>query len=59
MSNTPVDKPAPTAVTLSALIDMFEAAGFDDKKSGVAAYVNFSFVKFFEAYRKAISQGRS
>lgn len=40
-------------MTLHKLIAMFEAAGFDDRKAGQHSFENFSFVKFFEAYRAA------
>ncbi len=42
-------------ITLPRLIELFEAAGFDDRKAGTEAYENFSFIKFFESYRKELN----
>lgn len=34
------------------LIEMLIAAGYDDKKAGIAAFENFNMVEFLEEYRK-------
>lgn len=43
------------AVTTTDLIEMFMAAGYNDKKAGQRAFANFSPIKFFEAYRAALT----
>jgi hypothetical protein len=41
-------------ISLARLIELFEAAGYNDFKAGVQAFENFNPIKFFESYRKEL-----
>lgn len=41
-------------MNVTKLIEMLQAAGYDDGKAGVAAFEGLNLIAFFEAYRKAI-----
>lgn len=41
-------------MNVTKLIEMLQAAGYDDSKAGAAAFERVNLIAFFEAYRKGI-----